>query len=237
MATPHIESRKEDIAPVVIMPGDPLRAKFIAKHFLEDVKQINAVRNMFAYTGFYKGKKITVFASGMGMSSVSIYAYELFQYFGVDTIIRVGSVGAYQEEFSLFDLILVDQSFTESNFSNQFDGQTIEIIEADPEVNAKIKKMAEELNQPITSGTIHCSELFYSNLEKKDPRIDKYHCLGVEMESFALFYLAKRLKKKAATILTVSDSFVSKEKITSEEREKSFENMILLALETVSNKF
>lgn len=237
MATAHIESKMDDIAPIVLMPGDPLRAKFIAENFLEEVKQINAVRNIFGYTGLYKGKRITIFASGMGNASMAIYAYELYQFYHVETIIRIGSIGSYQKQLNLFDLILAENSFTSSNFAKQYDKNDVSIVSSTQEINEKIEEMAQELQQPITKGTIHCSDAFYQNEEVIDIEALQHNCLGVEMETFALFYLAKRLKKNAAAILTVSNSFVKNLETTSEQREKSFIDMIKLALETVSNKF
>lgn len=236
MATAHIESNLEDIAKTVIMPGDPLRAKFIAEKFLTDAKQVNSIRNMYAYTGFYKGEKVTIFASGMGNASMAIYAYELYNFYQVDTIIRIGSAGAYQKQLKLFDLILVENSFTNSNFATQYDNKKINLIEASKEVNDKIIKTARQLKQVITVGNIHCSDAFYTKDNTLDSKVAEYNCLGVEMETFALFYLAKRLEKKAAAILTVSNSFVTNQETTSEQREKNLTDMITLALETVSNK-
>lgn len=231
MATAHIESKLEDIAPIVIMPGDPLRAKFIAEHFLQDAKQVNSVRNIFGYTGFYHGKKVTVFASGMGNPSMAIYAYELYQFYHVETIIRIGSIGAYQEQLNLFDLILAEKSFSTSNFSMQYAEEEVSLVEADQELTDKIEKTAIRLQQKIQRGTIHCSDTFYQE-DKIQPAILN-ECLGVEMETFALFYLAKKLHKKAAAILTVSNSFVKEEETTPEQREKHFTDMIKLSLETI----
>ncbi len=231
MATAHIESKLEDIAPIVIMPGDPLRAKFIAEHFLEDAKQVNSVRNIFGYTGFYHGKKVTIFSSGMGNPSMAIYAYELYQFYHVETIIRIGSIGAYQEQLNLFDLILAEKSFSTSNFAMQYAEEDVSLVEADQELTDKIEKTALRFHQKIYRGTIHCSDAFYQE-GKLQSDISK-KCLGVEMETFALFYLAKKLHKKAAAILTVSNSFVKEEETTSEQREKHFVDMIKLSLETI----
>lgn len=237
MATAHIESKMDDIAPVVLMPGDPLRAKGIAETFLEEVKQVNTVRNMFGYTGFYKGKKVTVFASGMGNASMAIYAYELYQFYHVDTIIRVGSIGSYQRQLKLFDLVLVENSFTTSNFAKQYDNEDVSFISSSKEVNEKIEETALALNQPIIKGNVHCSDAFYKKDANILPRALQHQCLGEEMETFALFYLANRLGKKAAAILTVSNSLVEDLDTTSEQREKNLMDMAKLALETVSNKF
>ena len=225
--TAHNEAKKEEIAKVVIMPGDPLRAKYIAETFLSDYRLVNKVRNMYAYTGFYKGVELTVMASGMGMPSIGIYSYELFNNYNVDTIIRVGSCGSYTENLNLFDVILVDKSYSDSSYAYVQNGYASNNIESNREVNNKIKEVSDNLNIKITECDIYSSDVFYKN-----DSVNKFdNCLAVEMESFALFHNAKILNKKAACILTVSDSFITREETTSEEREKSFNKMILLALE------
>lgn len=233
MATPHIESKKESIAKKVLMPGDPMRAKYIAEHFLEHAELVNEVRGMFAYTGYYQGERVTVFASGMGIPSMAIYAYELYKFYDVEEIIRIGSCGAYEKELALGDLILVENSVSESTFGEVFNGNTSEIVSSSSDLNEKIKKAGVLLQREIKEGNIYCSEAFYTEKEK-DPRlIDAYHCLGVEMETFALFHIANHLKKKASALLTVSDSFVTGEKMTSEMREKGLHHMIEVALTTI----
>ena len=229
MATPHIESKKEDIAKIVLMPGDPLRAKYIAEHFLENATLVNHVRNVFAYTGEYKGIRVTIFASGMGIPSMAIYAYELYHFYDVEKIIRIGSAGALVDSLNLYDVILVENSYTDSNFAKNFSDEEIKVASASSSLNEKIMSTSVKLNQKITKGDIFCSECFYhmnTNEEKKT-------CLGVEMESFALFHIAKCLNKEAATILTVSDSLVKNVQTTSDEREKSFTSMMELALESI----
>jgi len=233
MATPHINSNVEDIAKIVIMPGDPLRAKHIAENFLEDVKLVNTVRNMTAYTGTYKGKKVTVFPSGMGIPSIGIYAYELYKFYDVDTIIRVGSCGSYKEDIDLFDVIVVDKSYSTSNFSEAYLGSCNNESEGTKKLNEKIMNTANNIGQKIIYGNVFCSEAFYSLIENKSNLIEDKNCLAVEMESFALFTIAKSLNKDAATILTVSDSIVTKKETTSLQRQKSFNDMILLALESI----
>lgn len=233
MATPHITSKVEDIANVVIMPGDPLRAKYIAEHFLSDVKLVNSVRNMTAYTGFYKDKKVTVFPSGMGIPSIGIYAYELYKFYNVDTIIRVGSCGTYKEDLNLFDIILVDKSYSESNFAKTYLGIDTNEAKGCEELNNKIKDTALTLNKKIEVGNVYCSEAFYSLVDKESILIKDKNCLAVEMESYALFHIANSLGKRASTILTVSDSLVTKEETTALEREQGFNEMILLTLESI----
>ena len=232
MATPHIESKKEDIAKTVLMPGDPLRAKYIAEHYLENVRLINTVRNMYGYTGTYKGKEVTVFASGMGMPSIGIYSYELFKFYDVENIIRIGSAGAYLKELKLYDVILVEQSYSESSFAKAQNNEIYHILESSHQLNAIIEQTAQELNIKLTSGTIHSSDVFYHDNSIYMEEVSKYHCLACEMESFALFHNAKLLGKNASCILTISDNLVTKEETTSEDREKGLNDMILLALES-----
>ena len=234
MKTPHIESDKGEIAKIVLMPGDPLRAKFIKEHYLEDAKLVNTVRNILAYTGFYKGNKVTVFASGMGIPSMAIYAYELFQFYDVEKIIRIGSVGSLKEDMSLYDIIVVEHSYTDSNFAQSFSSTTTKCENASKNLNDQIIKTAEQKKLKIHVGDVFCSDSFYHS-EGTTPSYPP-SVLGVEMESFALFHIAKVLNKEAATILTVSDSIITKEVTTSEEREKSFTDMITLALDSSFNK-
>ena len=232
MATPHIESKKEDIAKTVLMPGDPLRAKYIAEHYLENARLVNTVRNMYGYTGTYKGKEVTVFASGMGMPSIGIYSYELFKFYDVENIIRIGSAGAYLEELKLYDVILAEQSYSESSFAKAQNNEIYHTLKSSHQLNAIIEQTAQELNIKLTSGTIHSSDVFYHDNSIYMEEVSKYHCLACEMESFALFHNAKLLGKNASCILTISDNLVTKEETTSEDREKGLNDMILLALES-----
>ena len=234
--TPHISSKKEDIAKIVLCPGDPLRAKYIAENFLENAREVNSVRNMLAYTGNYKGKEITIFASGMGMPSMGIYCYELFKFYDVETIIRIGSCGAYDESLNIFDTILVEKSYTEGNFAKALNNADCHLIEADKNVNDLIKKTADANNIKCISANVLCSECFDYYIEdinillKRLPKDLKIS--AAEMESFALFYTAKYLNKKAACLLTVVDSHYKKQEISAEESEKSLNDMITVALES-----
>ncbi|SES69091.1 purine-nucleoside phosphorylase [Anaerobranca gottschalkii DSM 13577] len=231
--TPHIEAKnKEEIAKTVLMPGDPLRAKFIADNFLEDVKQFNSVRNVLGYTGTYKGRRISVMASGMGMPSIGIYSYELFKFYGVENIIRIGSCGAYTPELKLYDVILAKEAWSESTYAKVQGGYQRDVIEGSPELNEKLIKIAAELGIPINVARIHSSDVFYrENFEQYKEIRDKYGCVAVEMEAFALFHNAKVLGKNAACLLTVSDNLATGEETTSQERQNAFTNMMKIALE------
>lgn len=229
--TAHIESSKDDIAKVVLMPGDPLRAKYIAEHFLTDYKIVNKVRNMFAYTGYYKGNKITVFSSGMGIPSIGIYAYELFKFYDVDNIIRIGSCGAYSDALKLNDIILVRNSVSESTYALVQNKYKYNKITSSQTLNAIIEKTAEEKKINIIFGDIYCSDVFYEEENNYIEKRNKFNVLGVEMETFALFNNASLLKKRASCLLTVSDSFCFQDKLTSEQREKYLDKMITLALD------
>ena len=231
--TPHNEAKKEDIAKTVLMPGDPLRAKFIAENFLDDYKLVNSVRNAFAYTGTYKGKRVTVMASGMGMPSIGIYSYELFKFYDVDTIIRVGSAGAYTDKLNLYDIVLADGAYSESSFAKAQNNEERNILHGNEELNNHIKEVANKLGINVHFNNIHSSDIFYKENDNFEELREKYGCVCVEMESFALFHNANVLGKKAACLLTISDNLVTHEETTSEERQNSFKQMIELALESV----
>ena len=231
--TPHIEVRnKNEIAKTVLMPGDPLRAKFIADTFLSDVKQFNSVRNVFGYTGNYKGRRISVMASGMGMPSIGIYSYELFKFYDVENIVRIGSCGGYTPDVKLYDVILAKDAWSESSYAKVQGGYEGDIIEGSPELNQKLINAANDLDIPIHIERIHSSDVFYrENPEEYKEIYKKYGCVAVEMEAFALFHNAKVLGKNAACLLTVSDNIATREETTSEERQNSFTNMMKIALE------
>jgi purine-nucleoside phosphorylase len=231
--TPHIEVvEKGIIADTVLMPGDPLRAKFIADEFLQDVVQFNNVRGMLGFTGTYKGKKISVMGSGMGMASIGIYSYELFAFYDVKRIIRIGSCGAYSEALDLYDVLLVDQAWSESSYAKVQSGFDQDTISASKTLNDKIANVAKVLDIPVKRGKIHSSDVFYrENFEEFKAIRDNHGCMAVEMESFALFANAAILGKEASCLLTVSDSLVSGELTTSEERQNAFTNMMKIALE------
>ena len=234
MPTPHNQAKFGEIAKNVLMPGDPLRAKFIAETFLENIKLVNSVRNMLAYTGEYKGKKITVMASGMGMPSIGIYSYELYSQYGVENIVRVGSAGAYTDKLNLFDVVLAESAWSESSFAKTQNGYEKDTTYPDGELNEKIIETAKKLDIPLHLEKIHSSDVFYteSNVDGYKEINEKHGCECVEMESFALFHNAKVLGKKAACLLTISDSFTSEQKATPEERQTAFINMMKIALET-----
>ena len=231
--TPHIEAKKEDIAKTVLMPGDPLRAKKIAETYLENYRLVNTVRNIFAYTGTYKGKEVTVMASGMGMPSIGIYSYELFKFYDVESIIRIGSCGAYTDKLDLYDLILVNASYSTSSYALNQNGCIDKILYSSKQLNSKIEETANKLNLKLNIGTIYSSDVFYSETVDIHELYNKYNCLGVEMESFALFHNANVLGKNAACILTVSDNLITKKETTALERQNAFDKMMLLALETI----
>jgi purine-nucleoside phosphorylase len=234
MATPHISAESHDIAKVVLMPGDPLRAKFIAETYLSDATLVNTIRNMFAYTGTYKGKKVTVMGSGMGMPSIGIYSYELFTKYDVDKIIRIGSCGAYDPSLKLFDVILAEDAYSESSYAKTMGVSSRKVLKAHTSLNNKIKKAALKLDKKIVVARIHSSDVFYRLKHDAYKEIfKKYQTVAVEMESFALFANAKACKKQAACLLTVSDSLVTHAETTALEREKAFTNMMEIALESI----
>ena len=228
--TPHIEAKIDEIASTVLMPGDPLRARYIALNYLENVKLVNQVRGIFAYTGTYKGKNVTVMASGMGMPSIGIYSYELYKYYNVENIIRIGSAGSYTKDINLYDIVLANESYSLSSYAST-QGYDKTIIEASKYLNEKIIQSANKLNKTIFTGRVHSSDVFYFDYDMNDLYYNK-KCLCTEMESFALFYNAYKLNKKAACILTISNNLVTMEETSSNERETAFNDMIILALET-----
>lgn len=233
MSTPHIEAQKGDIAKVVLMPGDPLRAKFIAETFLTDVKKFNTVRNMFGYTGLYKGKEVSVMGSGMGMPSIGIYSYELYTEYDVESIIRIGSAGSYSERANVYDVVLADSAYSESSFAKVAFNYEEDVLKPSAALNERLLVNAEKLGIDVITGRIHSSDVFYrdSGTNWEELR-DNHDVLCVEMESFALFANAKKLDKKAACILTISDSFVTQEVTSAEERQTAFTKMMEIALDT-----
>lgn len=229
--TPHINQTAK-IAKTVLMPGDPKRAKYIADTFLEDVEQFNEVRGMLGFTGKYQGKEISVMGSGMGMPSIGIYSYELYDRFGVESIIRIGSAGAYTEELNLFDVVLASSAYSESSYALVQSGYEKDTIEASPELNKKVHEYAEKLNIKIKEDIVHSSDVFYRQKHEEYKEIhEKHGCVAVEMESFALFNNAHVLNKKATCILTISDSLVKDEATTADERQTAFNEMMKIALE------
>ncbi len=238
MPTPHNEANLEDIAKTVIMPGDPLRAKYIAENFLENAKLVNKVRGMYAYTGSYKGKKLSVMASGMGMPSMGIYCYELFKFYNVENIIRIGSCGAYKPELKLFDIILSESVYTEGNFALTLNNEDCHIVESSKNLNEKIIYTAKEKNINLTTGNTICTDcfdLYMTDVNKFLNRVPKgFNPISAEMEAFTLFYTAHILNKKAACLMSVVDSKYIKEVATPEERQTGLNNMIKLALDSTA---
>jgi len=233
MATPHNEAQMGQIAPTVLMPGDPLRAEYVAKTYLENVHQFNRVRNMFGYTGTYKGKPVSVMGSGMGMPSIGIYSYELYSQYGVENIIRIGSAGGYCEQLDVLDLVLAESAWSESTFAKVQSGEESHILYPHAGLNETIVQTAQRLGKKLTQCRIHSSDVFYheDNVDGYRQFYENQGCWCVEMESFALFHNAKVLGKKAACLLTISDSFVSQKALTAEERQLSFHDMMQVALE------
>lgn len=233
--TAHIESNKEDIAEVVLMPGDPLRAKYIAENFLENYKIVNKVRNMFFYTGYYKNKKVTIASSGMGIPSIGIYAYELYKYYDVKKIIRIGTCGTMNKDINLLDIILATSSYSLSTFPLLFDKDTENEYQSTNSLNEKIKDQALKNKISLKCGKIITSDVFdpYVDEEKFISNFPNENFLASEMEAFCLFYLAKKLNKQATCLLTVVDSKYQKRGLTSEEREKSLNDMIKLTLDSL----
>lgn len=234
--TPHINAKEIDIAKTVLAPGDPLRAKYIAENFLENARLVNTVRNILAYTGTYKGSEITVFSTGMGMPSMGIYSYELYKFYNVENIIRIGSCGAYTQDLNIFDTILVNKSYTEGNFAKALNNNDCHLVEASKYLNSIIAQTAKKQNIKYIEGNVLCSECFDYYIEDINILLNRlpkeFNLTAAEMESFALFYTANYLNKQASCLLTVVDSHYKKQEISSEEREKSLNDMILLALES-----
>lgn len=229
--TPHIECQKNDIAPLVIMPGDPKRARYIAEKYLENAKLVNSVREEYGYTGFYKNIRITVFSSGMGNASMGIYSHELFKFYDVKAILRVGSCGGYCKNININDLFILSNVFSNSNYALEYANLNEKLMSSSKILNDTIMKTAEELKINLESITGNNVDAFYNTINESE--VNKYNCKIVEMESFALFTNAKVLNKLCSTLVTVSDNLVTGKKLTSLEREKSFDKMIILALESI----
>lgn len=232
--TPHISAPEGAFAKTVLMPGDPLRAKFIAETFLTEPKLVTSVRNVLGYTGTYKGIPVSVMASGMGMPSIGIYSHELFNFYGVENIIRVGSAGSYTERLNVMDVTLAEVAYSDSSYALIQGGCPDKNILPSAELNEVIKATAQELSIDCKACRVHSSDVFYS-----DPSQGTWQELAartntecVEMESFALFHNANMSGKRAACLLTISDSFCSHVELTAEERQNTFTTMMKLALES-----
>jgi purine-nucleoside phosphorylase len=229
----HISATKGQIAKNVLLAGDPLRAKYIADNFLQNVKLVSSTRNIYFFTGTYKDKPVTVGASGMGCPSIGIYSFELFTEYEADCIIRIGTCGAYTKKMKLFDLINAETACSESTYAACAFGYKKDSFKHQGDAFDIINETAAELNVEIKTGPIHSGDVFYRAEKDKPAIVKKYKCLAAEMEAFALFANARYLKKSAATILTVSDIIPTHEKISADEREKALLPMMNLALESV----
>ena len=236
MPTPHNEANLGEIAKTVIMPGDPLRAKYIAETFLENVKLVNQVRGMYAYTGTYKGTTLTVMASGMGMPSMGIYSYELYKFYNAENIIRIGSCGAYDSKLKLFDIILSFKVFSEGNFALTLNNDDCHIVESSETLNSKIIDVAKNSGINLFTGNTVCTDCFdvyMTDVNKFLERVPKdFNPICAEMEAFALFYVAKILNKNASCLMSVVDSKYIKDIATPEQRQIGLNNMIKLALDS-----
>ena len=232
MATPHIGAEKGQIAETILLPGDPLRAKYIAETFLEDVVQYNNVRGMLGFTGTYKAKRISVQGTGMGIPSIGIYSHELISEFGVKNLIRIGTAGSYQEDLKLRDVVIAMSASTDSAINKlRFNG-----ADYAPTANAdmvfKAYKIAKEKGMNVKAGNVFTSDTFYGDDPEAWKKWAKFGVLCVEMETAQLYTTAAKLGAKALTLLTISDSFITSEVTTAEERQTTFNDMIVVALET-----
>ena len=230
--TPHINATPDDIAKTVLMPGDPLRAKFVAENYLENAVLFNNVRGIQGYTGTYKGKRVSVMASGMGMPSIGIYSYELFAFFGVENIIRIGSAGSMQKNVRVRDIVLGMGACTNSAYGEQYGLGGSFAPTADFSLLRKAVEIAEAKGTKHHVGSLFSSDCFYNDDEKATEKWQKMGVLAVEMEAAALYMNAARLGKRALAICTISDSLVTGEALDSEARQTSFGEMMEIALET-----
>ena len=231
MATPHISAPDGAFAKTVLMPGDPLRAKFIAETFLTDPQLVTSVRNVLGYTGLYKGQRVSVMASGMGIPSIGIYSHELYSQYGVENIIRIGSAGSYVERLDVMDVVMAKAAYSDSSYAAVMSNCQDRLLNPSQEINDMIGQKAIELGIDCKPCIVHSSDVFYGT-EPWQQIAERTGSECVEMESFGLFHTANILGKRAACLLTISDSFVNHKELTSEERQTSFSTMMRLALET-----
>ncbi|BCB61361.1 purine nucleoside phosphorylase DeoD-type [Halomonas sp. A020] len=233
MATPHINAEKGDFADTVLMPGDPLRAKYIADTYLENVRQVNDVRNMFGYTGTYKGREISVMGHGMGIPSVSIYAKELITDYGVKSIIRVGSCGAVRDDVNVRDVVIGMGACTDSKVNRmRFNDHDFAAI-ADFELTSHAVAAAKAQNVPVKVGNIFSADLFYNPQTDMAELMKRYGIVGVEMEAAGLYGVAAEFGARALTICTVSDHILKGDSLSSADRQTTFNDMMVIALDTV----
>lgn len=231
VSTPHITAPPVPYAKTVLMPGDPLRSEYMAKKYLDDPILVNNVRGVRGYTGMYKGRPVSIMASGMGAPSIGIYSHELFSFFGVESIIRIGSMGAYRPSLSVRQLVIAISASTDSNFISQFSLPGTFAPTADWSLLKKAAETAEKEKMNYTVGSVLTSDRFYNDDPDSYKKWAKMGILGVEMETAALYSVAARLGKKALSILTVSDNLETGKELSAEERQTSFDDMVILALE------
>ncbi len=232
--TPHINASPEDFAKTVLMPGDPLRSKFIAENFLDDARLVNNVRGVQGYTGKYEGKPVTVMASGMGMPSIGIYSYELYNFFGVENIIRIGSTGSINEDVKVRDIVFALGASTNSNYARQFELPGVFAPIADFGLLKKAVDNAEMLGASYHVGNVLSSDTFYDAQDDANDRWIKMGVLCIEMETAALYMNAAKAHKKALGMFTVSDHILTGEALSAEERQTSFRQMMEIALKTAA---
>ena len=233
MPTPHNTAKKGEIAKTVLMPGDPLRAKFIAETFLDDIKLVNSVRNMLAYTGKYQGKEVTIMGSGMGIPSIGIYSYELYNFYDVDRIIRIGSAGSVCPDLKLFDIVIAQGASTNSNWIKQYnlpENSTYSAISSYEALSSAVES-AKRHNFRFKVGQVLSGDNFYNDPQEVWSKWAAMGILCLEMESYGLFATAAQANKEALAILTISDSLLTHEETTAEERQTSFTNMMKVALD------
>ena len=234
MSTPHISAPDGAFAKTVLMPGDPLRAQYVAENFLENPQLVTQVRNVFGFTGTYHGKPVSVMASGMGMPSIGIYSYELYKFYGVENIIRIGSAGSYTSRLKVRDVVLARGAYSDSSYALVQSGVADKVLLPSKEINDKVIECAKKLDIDCKQVLVHSSDVFYGEMPWQ-PMVEATGVECVEMESFALFSNANRLGKHAACILTISDSFVDKVELSADDRQRSFTDMMRLALEAAIN--
>ena len=235
MATPHMNAKKSDIAKVVIMAGDPVRIKNMAEKFLDNARCVNDTRGMLAYTGTHNGKKITFMAHGMGCPSMGIYSYELFAFYGVETIIRVGTIGALKKEIGLKDIIIADRSYTKTNFDDFYIKNGASFVSGSSPLLDKAESLCKEKGLKYFRGDIFCSDNFYTDFDQIKLAKEK-NLLGVEMESASLYLNANIFQKNALTMCIVSDNLVTKKDLSSAERAVAFDDIVKVALSIALKK-
>ena len=231
MSTPHNNANKGDIAKTVLMPGDPLRAKYIAETYLENPVCFNTVRNMYGYTGTYNGKEISVMGGGMGMPSVGIYSYELFNFYGVENMIRIGSMGAYSDDIKLGDLVIAIGACTDSNYVSTFNLPGHYAPVASYDLLRKAVDTADRLGVKTVVGNVLSTDVFYPDDPEFNSKWKKMGVLGVEMEAAVYYMNAARAGKNALCLLTTSDHIFRDEHLSAEERQTGFNDMMKVALE------